>query len=306
MTTNIIIDLFDCRFDIKCGGITVQFELCKLLCELGMNAKIKSNFHIKNHICNNYYNNEFPIDENVVAIYGETIKGNPLNAKNVIRWILAPLGFYFNYDTVNTWGKSDLVYYFNSEPKFYDNPEKLGSIYKFLNCFYINPYAKQTNFEKRTGICYTIRKAHQIHKGGFKMVHPSNSFEIPGNYNQLRCIEVFNKYEWFMCYDSLTFYIIIAALCGCIPVVYKVDGLSKEQWIQTTAAAEYCRSNGINNLYGIAYGREDMKYAQDTIHLVKEQWDNILEFNREKTIVPFINDVNDFNNMQNTIEKNYF
>ena len=94
-------------------------------------------------------------------------------------------------------------------------------------------------------------------------------------------------------------------MCGCIPVVYKVNGLNKKEWIQTTAAAEYCKSKGMDNLYGIAYGREDMEYAKDTIHLVKEQWENILEFNKEKTIVPFINDINDFDNMQNTIEKNY-
>ena len=306
MTTNIIIDLVDGKFDITCGGLTVQFALCKLLCELGMNARIKSNSNIENHICNNYYNNEFPIDENVVVIYGETIKGNPLNAKNVIRWILAPFGVFFNYDTTNTWGKNDLVYYFNSDPKFYYNQEKIGSIYKLLSCLYINPYAKKTNFEERNGICYTIRKAHHMHKNGFQRVHPSNSFEITREHTQMQCIEFFNKYKWFMCYDSLTFYVVIAALCGCIPVVYKVNSLNKQEWIQTTAASEYCKSKGLTNLYGIAYGREDMEYAKDTIHLVKDQWDDIVKFNKEKTISPFINDLENFANQKNTVENNYF
>jgi hypothetical protein len=306
MIKNVIIDLLNLNFDVKCGGIIVQFLLCKFLCELGINAKIKANHCIKNDICNNYYNNDFPIDKNVVVIYGETIKGNPLNAKNVVRWILAPFGFFFNYDTINTWGKNDLVYYFNSEPKFYYNPEKLDSIYKLLSCLYINPLAKKTNFGERNGVCYTIRKAHNAHKNGFHIVHPPDSFEITRDHTQLQCIEFFNNYKWFMCYDSLTFYIVIAALCGCIPVVYKVNGLDKEDWIQTTAAAEYCKCKGIYNLYGIAYGREDMKFAEETIHLAKEQWDDIIKFNKEKTIVPFINDINDFDNMQNTLKNNYY
>ena len=305
MIKNIIIDLQEHKYDIKCGGITVQFVLCKLLCEQGINAKIKSNYHIDNHICNKYYKNDFPIDDNVAIIYGETIEGNPSNAKNVIRWILAPLGFFFDNDTINTWGKNDLVYYFNSEQKFYQNPEKLGNIYKLLNCFYINPYVKNTNLENRNGICYTIRKAQQVHKNGFNLVHPKNSFEITGDHNQLYYINVFNKYKWFMCYDPLTFYIVIAALCGCIPVVYKINGLNKQEWIQTTAAAEYCKSKGIDNLYGIAYGQEDMYYAEETIHLVKQQWEEIIEFNKKRTIIPFVNDLETFDNQKNTVEKNY-
>jgi hypothetical protein len=137
------------------------------------------------------------------------------------------------------------------------------------------------------------------------MVHPKNAFQINPEHNQIQCIEFFNKYEWFLSYDSLTFLIIISALCGCIPVVYKVDGLNKQQWIQTTAAGEYVKYKGLDNLYGIAYGREDMEYAKKTIHLVKEQWNDICNFCKEKTIIPFIQDIQNFENMQNTIQNNY-
>ena len=111
-----------------------------------------------------------------------------------------------------------------------------------------------------------------------------------------------------MSYDSSTFYTIIAALCGCIPVVYKVQGLNKQQWIQTTAASEYVKSKGLDNLYGIAYGEEDLEYAESTIHLVKEQWDDIIKFNKEKTIVPFINDIQNFDDerMLNNIGENFY
>ena len=178
MTQNVIIDLNQRNFNMLHGGIVVQFELCKILRELGMNARIKARDNIKNDVCNDYYNNEFPIDDNVVVIYGETIHGNPLNAKKVVRWTLAPLGFFFDRTTTNTWGKDDLVYYFNSEEKFEKEPEKVNRIYKLLTPIFMNPLVKQTNFEARTGTCYAIRKANQTHKSGFNMVHPPDSFEL--------------------------------------------------------------------------------------------------------------------------------
>jgi len=308
MIKNVVIDLYNQHYNMNCGGLMVQFELCKILCELGMNARINSRNHIENNVCNNYYNNEFPIDENVVVIYGETIHGNPLNAKKVVRWILAPFGFYFDRTTTNTWGKDDLVYYFNSEEKFEKEPEKFNRIYKLLTLIFMNPLVKQTNFEPRTGICHTMRKANQTHKSGFNVIHPLDSFELNFGHTQLQYIEYFNKYKWFVCYDALTFYIVIAALCGCVPVVCKIDGLTKQEWIQTTAASEYCKSKKMFNLYGIAYGVEEMEYAEKTIHLVKEQWDDIIKFNKEKTIVPFINDIQNFDDlyMLNNVGENFY
>jgi len=306
MPKNVLIDLKDYSFNFTCGGVTVQFELCRILCELGVNARIKANNHTPNSICNNYYNNEFSVDDNCVVIYCETIEGNPCNAKHVVRWILAPLGVVSPLEITNTWGKNDLVYYFNSESKFYESPERIGVEYKLLNALYINPYVKQLNYEERKGVCYTIRKAHKIHKGGFNFIHFDNSFEITYGHSQEDCINLFNTFEYFVSYDSLTFYIIIAALCGCIPIVYPVSGLTKQQWIQTTAAAEYCTSKGLDNLYGIAYGVDDILHAFSTLHLVKEQWDDILKFNKETIIAPFINDIQDFKAVNNTLEKNFY
>jgi ferritin-like protein len=98
----------------------------------------------------------------------------------------------------------------------------------------------------------------------------------------------------------------MAAMCGCISIIYPVDGLTKQQWIQTTAAAEYCKSKSLDNLYGIAYGisPSEYNYAFRTIHLVKQQWNDIIKFTTEKTIVPFIKDIQNFENMKNTVEAN--
>jgi hypothetical protein len=292
-------------FSFKCGGLVVQYLLASILSRLGLNVRIRAPNNIKNSIFNKYYNNDINL-ENTIVIYGETIKGNPMNAKYVVRWILAELGIISPLEIANTWGKNDLVYYFNSEKKFIESPEKIGNIYKLLSIIYLNPYIKQTNFNTRKGICYTIRKGYEIHKNKLRLVHPKTAFEITREHGQMDYVKFFNTYEYFMCYDSNTFLVVMAALCGCIPVIYKVEGLTKKDWINTTSAAEYCKFKGIDNLYGIAYGREDMDYAKKTIHLVREQWNDIINFCKNKTVIPFINDIQNFDKMINTIQNNYF
>lgn len=303
MGKNIIIYTIN-PYNFQCGGLVVQYELCKLLGEAGQNVRIISPSNCNNSICNKFYNNDFPIDENTVVIYGETIQGNPLKAKNVVRWILAEIGIIADINTCKTWGKNDLVYYFNSELKFEKNPKKKGNIYKLLSLIYVNPQAKIMNTNERYGTCFTYRKSH-IHKNGIKKIYPPWSFEITHDHSQAQCIRFFNRFKFFISYDPLTFLSIIAALCGCISFVYKINGLNKKEWLQMTACADYLQSSG-EDLYGVAYGADNLQFAIDTLHLVKQQWINIQNYTKEKTLFPFIEDINHFENMTNTVENNYF
>jgi hypothetical protein len=294
-------------FSFQDGGTVVQYLLCKVLEEHGETVRIYPNSDVKiyNSIFNKFYNNEFPIDDNCIVIYCEGTQGNPLNASKVVRWMLSELGQNVPKEYLETWGKNELVYYFNSETKFYREPTKLNNIFKLLNVLYINPYAKNVNTSFRSGYCHTIRKAFNIHKS-IEFIHPTNSFEITREHNQMQCISFFNKYKFFVSYDSLTFLSVIAALCGCISVVYKVDGLSKQDWIKTTAAHEFLQFRGYNNLFGIAYGVEDIPFAINTLNLASQQWNNISNYSKEKLVLPFINDMKTFENMNNTIQNNFF
>ena len=94
--------------------------------------------------------------------------------------MLSELGQNVHYNMLSTWGRNELVYYFNSESKMYniENKDKFGSIYKLLTCIYINPIVKKINFAERSYSCYTLRKAKNIHKNGIKFMHSINSFEI--------------------------------------------------------------------------------------------------------------------------------
>ena len=62
----------------------------------------------------------------------------------------------------------------------------------------------------------------------------------------------------------------------------------------------------IERLYGIAYGIDEIEWARDTIHLAEEQWVQIKDLLKEKTIIPFIEDLKNIETLKNTVENNYF
>ena len=296
------------KFNFNDGGTVVQYELAKILEEYGQIVRIylSGNIKIENSIFSKFYDTtDFPIDDNTVVIYCEGTIGNPLNAKYVVRWMLSKLGQNVPCTHLNTWSKNELVYYFNSEEKIANNPDKIENVYKLLNVLYIHPYATNYNLNPRSGTCYTIRKAINTHGKTPIIIHPPNSFEITINHTQLECIKIFNNHKYFISYDSITFLIIIAALCGCISIVKKVDGLSKKEWLNTYVIAEYLKEKN-EPLYGIAYGADDLDHAINTMHLVKDQWIQIQNFSKEKYVTRFIDDINNCDNMVNTIQSNFF
>jgi len=305
---NVIIYTHMPEFRLSDGGTVVQYYLAKILNEYGVNVRIYPSSVIKtpNFIFSKFYNKEFPIDDNTIVIYCEGTQGNPLNAKYVVRWMLSKLGQNVPGEWINGWSKNELVYYFNSEQKIADNHDKLGNIYKLLNVIFINPYAINHNLSTRQGTCFTIRKAKQIHGNLLKLVHPPGSFEILRSHTQSDYIKIFNKHRYFISYDSITFLSIIAALCGCISIVIKVNGLSKQDWLNTTAAAEFLKISGQKNLYGVAYGADDLEFAINTLHMAKKQWNEIVEYSKNKYVKQFIYDINNWDKNNNTLVSNFF
>ena len=288
-------------FDLVNGGVTVQYYLAKILDKLGIRVRIINiNGSEKNIIFNNVFCNDFNINDCVV-IYCEGVQGNPLNAKHVVRWMLSPLGKNVPYDWVNTWGKNELVYYFNPEPRFID---KIGSIYKLLTCPYINPNIVNYNKNERNGTCFSYRKSnyHKI----INQFHNPNDFEINRNHNQEDYINIFNKHKYFILYDPLSFLMTISTMCGCITIIHPVEGLSKLEWLHTTFYSFYLKSKNLDNIFGIAYGMEDISYAENTIHLAYNQMKDIEQCFIENSIIPFVNDMKNFEQMENTLEKNYY
>jgi hypothetical protein len=300
-----IIIFMELDFSLECGGLVVQYVLANKLINLDINVKLISPNNIKNEICNEYCNNPSTLDlNNSVVIYGESIAGNPLKAPYVIRWILGPLNIHTSTPIYKTWGPNDLVYYFNYEKEIYDNFKLKPDVYKSLSVNYIKPNIINYNNKNRGGYCYTTRKIN-FHKNNIGFLHPPNSFEIKREHNQSDYIDIFNKYEYFICYDPLTYLIIISALCGCISIVYQLKNVNKKEWYKTLWISKYLEDTN-EELYGVAYGnsKEELNFAKETIGKVKEQCDRIVKY-LDLTITNFIADINNFEKNNNTI-KNIF
>ena len=290
-------------FDLINGGVTVQYYLAKILNDYNINAKIhNATGEVNNHLCNNFYHSDFDINNSIV-IYCEGVYGNPLNAPKVVRWMLSEKGKNVPDHYFSSYSRNELVYFFNSEERISNEHGKIGTFYKFLNLLYINPIFQNYN-RTRNGFCHTFRKSC-YHSNIFQL-HLDNSFEITRNHTQNDYLEIFNNHEFFICYDPLSFLQIISILCGCITVIYPIQNKSKQDWLKTTALWPFLQENNLDNLYGIAYGVYDIQYAKDTLHLVKKQWEDIINFNINKYLISFINDICNFNDNKNTIENVYY
>ena len=294
--------------DTDCGGIVALHNLAKCINDLHSDiiyAKlfIYNGLTYTNNFCNNFANiNE--INDNTIVIYPETISGNPLNCKKVIRWILLALGKEMPKTYYTNWGINDLVYYFNSEPIFSNNPTKIDILYKMLPLLYL-PKCNNLNMQRNNKCCHAIRKAEVIaYHNNMKI--PNGSFEITRQHDQETCIGFFNTYSQFIAYDPLTFLTIIAALCGCLSIVYPIKGVNKQQWLSTTAVAPYLMSKGLDNIYGIAYGFEDINYAKSTLHLVKDQWNDIINYYKEKYVRTFTEDMVNYVNNLNKVSNLFY
>jgi len=288
------------KMSLNDGGATVQYYLADILDKCGEEVYIRN--QRDNNSSNNLYNKFVNIDEipeneqeNTVVIYCEGILGNPLNAKYVVRWMLSKLGQNVSKDSYNTWGKDELVYFFNSEKNMIDN----NVFHKCLTLFYVNPIFKNLH-TKRRGFCYTYRKMlNKIHD----KIHPPKSFEITRNHSQEDYLEIFNNYEYFISYDPLTFLNIIASLCGCISVIYPLPNISKKEYYKITGLYEYMKENNVDDIYGLAYGlnSEEIFYAKNTVHMAKQQIDDVQKWMKEKYVSKFINDINNWNENANKL-----
>lgn len=204
----------------------------------------------------------FPwFDKNkTIVIYPEMVYGNFLNAKKVVRYFL-----YYNRfpGDDNAYGKDDLfICYreiFNDERL---NPQRL----KLELLSFDSELYKQTNFGERKGNCYILRKG----KDRTDLPKQLDGIVID-NLSEKEKIRIFNECEYCYCYDLQTFYSTIACICGCKVIIVPEEGKTRADYL-----------TGDDKKYGVAFGldEEEIKYATDTCHLVKEQLQRELQRNQ--------------------------
>lgn len=185
------------------------------------------------------------LDEAVV-IYPEVTFGNPLHAKNVVRWFLHQPGYFTKQVCI---GVNELHFKFNSAIKDFNHCLSTLSNHELKVIYYPLELYNMDGAENDDGCCHLVRKGKDK-----KQCHPSDSVQIDGlNHEQIAAI--FKKSKRFICYDDYTAYSLFAVLCGCESIVVPGDGISKEQWYPNPT-----------DRYGLAYGlsEEELILANQT------------------------------------------
>lgn len=191
--------------------------------------------------------------ERSVVIYPETTYGNPLNAKNVVRWFLHQPGYFTKEVCV---GLNELYYKFNAGIQDFNycfstlSKHELKVIYYPLEHYNLNGVG-----DKKVGCCHLIRKGK-----GKATVHPESSISIDDMTHE-QVAEIFKKSARFISYDDYTAYSLFAVLCGCESIVVPTEGVTKDQWYPDPA-----------DRYGLAYGfsQEELEWARQTKNKVLE------------------------------------
>lgn len=283
-------------FRINSGGIVILYYLANLInkyFENKINVYVYDyqNRRIKNSIYNNYIlkNN---IKNNYITIYPEITPGNPLKTQKCVRYILCELGKNVNRNVYKTWNKKDLVFHHSSF-----NGKNNNNINHF-SIIYRNPIFKDLK-KQRNKCCFTIRKANKFYNK-IKMIHPKNSIHIT-NQNHKQLFIIFNQCKYFYCYDPYTGLSNIALLCGCIPIIQKINNVNEEEYIRSRSSTQY---ENIKKLPGYAYGIENLEYAKKTLDEGKKLILKQDERNYEN-IQNFIKNIYDEKYMNN-VEKYYY
>lgn len=271
------------ELDYKAGGSIALHNLAKELRDQHCDARI---FPFKEKKYPNEFCDKFArfkdIDAGTVVVYPEIIKGNPLNAKNVVRWILCDLGKNCAKDIYKSWGENDLVFHFSPFTG------ELGSHeIELLYVIWLHPKIRNENLP-REGSCYLLKKSGKFHRK-ITPFHPDDAVLID-NLSLDDIIEVFKRKKYFYCYDPYTFYESIAALCGCVPIVYPIQGMDKLSWLKTKASFQQFIGRR-NNVSGVAYGVDDIPYAMATLDSAWKEEGEIIEFGK-KTVSNFIKIIN--------------
>lgn len=278
------------------GGIIVLHKLCAMLRDKGFTAKIwplpkpsfkeifilcrlkkllKWSFEIcPQNLCgkeNTYspYNLSIARHKdltNSIVVYPEIVDGNPLGAKNVVRWLLNKPGD--RTGRIN-FGRDELFFFFNEH--FNDwklNPNKCNQlrVVEFMGKVY-----HQKNYDERSATCYMVRKG----KNRMHDQHGDEAIKVDGMSHE-EMAEVFNRCKYFVSYDLYTMFSRYAAMCGCIPIVVPEEGLSKEQWRPE-----------IKTRYGVAYGWEDIPWALETREYLRKDLEES-QAAAEKSVENFI------------------
>ena len=228
----------------------------------------------------NKHTNE--IEDKYVVIYAEGVAGNPLNAKNVVRWLLHKPGY--NYKGV-FFGNSEIIFSYNPEYSFdFSLPfSKLAKTSLYTPLANLHYYIQIPSLpdEQRSGVAYCIRKGN-----GKAFVQDHKNDILIDGLTHAEIAAIFRRIKLFISYDTKTAFSVFASICGVDSVVIPDAGVSIDKW-----SLEEFR-------YGLSYGFENIEWARKTRPKLLESIQN--DLNQSQLIIHnFASEVNKFFSFNN-------
>lgn len=223
-----------------------------------------------------------------ISIYPQTTRGNWFNTPYVTRWLL--------YDTEreieSTYGENDVYFNFGTFKSYKEKNIKQLTVFDFKK-----DKLYKTNSKDRKPFCHIFHKHTPI--GGEKIFEYLNSENITdwkskGGYDYLR--EKLNEYEYFLTYDQKSFYTVSAGLCGTKSIIlnpgpsyeFASNAYSESEDYHKKMTPLEFRLKDPYQMFGVAYGWDDLDWAKKTIDLVPDHIDD-LEIMLDKTVDEFCN-----------------
>ncbi|MBD9424676.1 WavQ [Pseudomonas sp. PDM15] len=282
--------IFAPAYDANVGGAIVLHKLCSLLNSLGYESYLYPsfiNFEIsrmgfwrqllglvadyvrgfKRYLTNPALDTPVyrgKVTDDFVVVYPEIVFGNPLKAKNVVRWFLHRPGFHTG---VVYYGQGELHFDFNDFARGFQYPgAMISELRLMITHFPFEIYNENCALPagERKGVAYCVRKGED--KTGLHLI--DEGIKIDGM-SHAEIAEVFKRVRTFISYDSYTAFSVFAAICGTDSIVIPDQGVDKLRWHPRA-----------EDRYGIAYGINDLPEARDTVHLLKKRLLDIEEESR--------------------------
>lgn len=300
---NFILGVFTTFNQALSGGLLAMHKLANLLAKSGHNVyifcepeyphpnikTIPSEITKNEGFMSQYsWENFFYPSNKTISIYPQIFRGNPFNTEHVVRWIL----YDTEKDIEQNYGENDV--YFN-----YGNFNTFRKVeYRELTVFdYQFDHLYKTNFGGRKTFCHIIHK--HTPPDGLDIFKQLNSEDLTGwkqlgAYDYLR--EKLNEYKYFLTYDQKSFYTLAAGLCGTQSIIlnpgpsyeFADNAYSfSEEYKKILTPTEYRLNNKIQ-MFGVAYGWDDISWAEKTIDFVPNYLKE-LEVVDNKTVNNFVN-----------------
>jgi hypothetical protein len=204
-------------------------------------------------------------NDHTIAVYAENVRGNPLKAKHVIRWIL--LEEKYGFVLKKFWRKKDRVC--SWEPS--DWYPRLTLPMHPKNMFE-NLLIDNQNNKTIENICLVKKARLLLDIDKDLNLHPADSLSLESVdvFDPNKMIEIFKASKYFYCYDVNSFWAVIAPMLGCITILCSPkQKLDRETYFKKTML--YHPSGYIHDA-GIAIGnsKEEIEYAQKTLHIANQ------------------------------------